>query len=166
MTPCFKEKFNISMPTNPRPFKLPIILEPSKNLSKTNTSLCIRAQNALLLLMPSPAFVDTLPATCTRPPTSKANEDTKLKSPFMTAPFMSGARTTARCVTGAAGLDTTLRSVTVSDTAATAYIVVTMELTAFAPMTSVIRTRTIVMVRSPCLSVIQVLEFLTGVVPK
>jgi len=93
--------------------------------------------------MPSLAFIVASTMTCTRPPISRAKEDTKLKLPFATMLFMLGARITARCATGVVGPDTTLRNVTASDTATTAHVVAMMELTAFTPMISAMRTKTV-----------------------
>jgi len=78
---------------------------------------------------------------CIAPPTSKAREDAGLKSPFETVPFMLGARTMARCVTGAARQATILKSATASDIATTAYIVDMMGLTVSIPTTSTLKER-------------------------
>jgi len=65
----------------------------------------------------------------TRPPTSRAKEVVGPKSPFAMGLFMHGARTTARCATGAEGQATTSKTITASDIAVTVLVVVMMALT-------------------------------------
>jgi len=92
--------------------------------------------------MPLPAYVAASIATCTKPPTSKAKEDKGPKSPSVTVPYMLGARTTVKCVTGMARLATTSRNATPLAIANTVYDVAMMELTVFAPMTSAMSSKT------------------------
>jgi len=141
--PLYKARSNTSKPTIQRPPKLLAALAFSKSPYRLNDSPCTVALNTLLLPTLLPVYAVALIATCTKPPTSKAREDTKLKSPFATAPYMPRAQTTARCVTGAVGLGTTSKTVTVLGTATTAHAAVTTELTVSTPMTFVMRMKTV-----------------------
>ena len=95
----------------------------------------------MLLPMPLPMYVVASIVTCTKPPTSRAKEDTGLKSQSVTVPYMLGARTMARCAIGVVGPGTTLRTVTASDIAIIAHVTAMMELTAFALTTFATKTK-------------------------
>jgi len=88
-------------------------------------------------------YAIALIATCTKPPTSRAKEDDKLRPPFTTVPCTPGAKTMAKCAIGVARPATTLKNVTPSATADTAYDMVMTELTAFALTTYATSSRTV-----------------------
>jgi len=80
---------------------------------------------------------------CTHPPTSRAREAAKPKSPFAIRPSTHGARTVAKCATGAEGLAIALKIATVSDIAVIAHAIAMMALIVFVPMTSVMSSKTV-----------------------
>jgi len=121
------------MPTTPKPTKSLAALAPSKSPYRLKDWLCTKVPNDLLPPTPLPAYAVTSIATCTKPPTSRAKEDTGLKSLFVIAPSMPGARTLVRCVTGVARRAITLKNVTPLAIADTVYDVATMGWTAFTP---------------------------------
>ena len=134
-TLLFKVKFNISVPTIPKPNRLPATSGPSKNPSKLNAWQCTKVQTTLLLPTPSLISVVALTATCTRPLTSKAKEGIGLKSLFMIMLFMLGAKTMAKYAIGVVGPDTTSKNVIALDIAVTAHVAAMTELTASTLMT-------------------------------
>ena len=93
--------------------------------------------------MPLLVFVVALTATTTLPLTSPGDENARPGSPFAIVPFMHGDKTMARRAIGAVRPVTTLRSVTVLATVATAFVADMMDWVASTLMTFVLRERVV-----------------------
>ena len=97
--------------------------------------------------MPPPtlllAFVVALTATTTLPLTSPGDKDIKPELPFETVPFMRGDKTMARHAIGVVRPAITLKSVTVSATAAIAFVADITDWVASTLTTSVLKERVV-----------------------